>query len=310
MQIFERNLERNIFYLHRQLLAKTYRHSDYSSFYIHDPKVRHIRKACVRDRLVHQTAYTSLTQIFDPKLIRDVYSSRLGKGTHRAVKILRGMSLKVSRNLTRDCWALKCDVRRFYDTVDHEILIQLLKKTIDDEDAIWLLREIIDSFQCEGTPGKGLPIGNLTSQIFTNVYLGELDRFIKHELRMKYYLRFADDLLILSHSKSGLEDTLLRLKEFLRERLQLEFHPKKVTLKPLCHGVDFLGYVTLPHHRVLRTTTRRRMRRRLTEKLHLYHEGAISGDSFNQTVQSYLGLLSHADHFELESKIRNEFCWG
>lgn len=309
VQEFGRHLEKNIFRLHRELAQKKYKHSSYSDFFIQDPKVRHIRKACVRDRLVHQSIYTALTGIFEPRFIHDLYSSRLGKGTHAGVNALTRMARKVSKNFTRPCWALKCDIRKFYDTVDHAVLLGLLEKNIKDETAMWLISEVIESFHTEGTPGKGLPIGNLTSQVFTNVYLNELDQFVKHELRVKHYARFADDFVLLAESKRPLEEMLSQIGQFLKEKLKIELHPKKVDIRPLHQGIDFLGYVTLPHHRVLRATTRRRMFRKLSERLHQFFNGEISSDSLNQTMQSYFGMMTHADTFELTSKIKNEFYW-
>lgn len=310
VQEFGRHVEKNIFRLNRELVSKRYKHSPYESFFIHDPKVRHIRKACVRDRLVHQAAYTALVRIYEPKFIHHVYSSRIGKGTHKAVNVLRGMAGKVSQNFTRPCWSLKCDIRRFYDTVDHEILLGILKRTIRDQDAAWLIQEIIESFHVEGTPGKGLPIGNLTSQIFTNIYLNEFDQFVKHVLRVKHYIRFADDLVLLVPHKREPTELLPKLKDFLLDRLKLELHPKKIVIRPLHQGIDFLGYVTLPHHRVLRTKTRRRMKRKLTERLRQYQSGEISDGSMNQTLQSYLGMLSHADTYELQQEMKNVFSWS
>ena len=309
VQEFWRNLEKNIFHLHRDLRAQCYRHASYASFFIQDPKVRHIRKACVRDRVVHQTVYTYLTGLYEPLFIHHLYSSRIAKGTHRAVNSLQRMTLKVSRNLTRPCWALKCDIRKFYDTVDHELLLNLLKENIGDPDVIWLLREIIKSFHVEGTPGKGLPIGNLTSQILTSIYLNEFDQFMKHQLRARHYIRFADDFVILSQKKRELEEILPRMKIFLSENLYLEFHPHKVVLRPLRQGIDFLGYVTLPHHRVLRTKTRRRMKRKLRSTLAVYFKGEVPEQSLHQSMQSYLGLLKHADTYKLQDEMKNAFCW-
>lgn len=309
VQEFARHLEKNIFRLQRDLAKRTYKHSEYSSFFIQDPKVRHIRKACVRDRLVHQSIYTVLTPIFEPRFIHDLYSSRLRKGTHAGVNAVTRMTRKVSKNLTRPCWALKCDIRKFYDTVDHSILCALLEKTVKDEAAISLIRHLIESFHAEGTPGRGLPIGNLTSQIFTNIYLNELDQFVKHSLKVKHYARFADDFVLLSESKQGLEEMLPLIREFSRARLNLELHPKKVEIRPLHQGIDFLGYVALPHHRVLRATTKRRMFRKLSERLRQFFNGDIASGSLNQTLQSYLGVMTHADTFELSAKIKNEFSW-
>ena len=309
VQQFGRSLERNVFRLHRELQAKRYRHGEYDSFYVHDPKIRHIRKASVRDRLVHQAVSNVLTQIFEPRFIQHAYSSRIGKGTHRGINALRDMTRKVSRNFTRPAWALKCDVRKFYDTVDHEILLNLLRQVVRDESALWLIEEIVKSFHVEGALGKGVPIGNLTSQIFTNVYLNELDMFVKHRLRVRFYLRYADDLAILSHRKCELQELLPELERFLLENLCLALHPQKIELRPLIQGIDFLGYVTLPHHRALRTKTKRRMLRRISARHESHSCGEISGESLNQTFQSYLGVMSHANTYKLGQEVKNRFCW-
>lgn len=309
IQEFGRYAERNIFKLRHDLVSEKYRHGEYTSFFIHDPKLRHIRKACVRDRIVHQTLYTSLRQIYEPKFIDTVYSSRLGKGTHRAVEALRRLTWKVSRNFTRECWGLKCDIKRFYDSVDHATLFSLLQRTIKDERALRLLKNVIESFHVEGAQGKGAPIGNLTSQIFTNIYLNEFDQFVKHTLKVKHYLRFADDHLFLSHKKSELQALIPQIELFLQEKLKLNLHPDKIILRPLHQGIDFLGYVTLPHHRVLRATTKRRMFRKLGVRHDEFYKGKVTGESLNQTLQSYLGMLSHADTQLLSQDVKNIFSW-
>ncbi len=304
---FECHLEKNIFNLHRELLSKTYQHSEYSSFFIQDPKVRHIRKACVKDRLVHQIIYTALTEIFEPKFIHHLYSSRLGKGTHKGIEAQKTMLLKVSKNNHRPCWALKCDIKKFYNSVDHKILLSLIARTVKDNNLNWLITEVVQSFHFEGTQGKGLPIGNLTSQVFTNIYLNEFDQFIKHKLHQKYYLRFADDFLTLSPNKSELEALLPLMQKFLADNLELTLHPKKLILKPFSQGIDFLGYVTLPNHRVLRTKTKQRMKRKLSKRIREYFSGEIDNYSMNQSLQSYLGVLSHANAYKLQQEIRNQY---
>jgi RNA-directed DNA polymerase len=307
VQEFARHVERNIFKLQRELISGSYRHGNYASFFIHDPKLRHIRKAYVRDRLVHQSLHTVLMRIYEPKFIHHVYSSRIGKGTHRAVDELRSMSLKASRNLTRECWSLKCDIKKFYDSVDHQVLIGILRKTIKDQKTLELIRNVINSFHVEGSLGKGAPIGNLTSQIFTNIYLNEFDQFVKHTFKVEHYLRFADDMIFLSHSKQELKSLIPKIEEFLSSSLKLQLHPHKIILRPLSQGIDFLGYVTLPKHRVLRTTTKRRMVGKLLEKHQELFANNISGESFNQTLQSYLGMLSHSDSHSLSDDIKNWF---
>ena len=305
IQIFERHLERNIFELHDELSSDRWRHGAYESFYVHDPKIRHIRKAAVRDRLVHQVVFDTLEKLFEPRFIFHQYASRIGKGTHRAVDALYRATRSVSRNYTRPCYALKCDVRRFFDSIDHSVLLDLIGRPLKDKKAFDLMRKVIASFDIENHFGKGIPIGNLTSQIFMNIYLNELDQFVKHDLRIEHYLRYSDDFLLLSTSRSELEACLDRIGCFLHERLLLELHPNKVSIRPLQQGIDFVGYVTLPHYRVIRTRTRKRMILRLGRSLAALERGESLQESLLQARNSYLGVLSHADAFEIRQQVLN-----
>jgi retron-type reverse transcriptase len=300
LQEFSRNLETNIFELHRELVSENYKHSAYTSFYINDPKPRHIRKAFVRDRLVHQLIFTALNSVYEKKIIEHVYSSRIGKGTHKAILDLRVMLMKESKNLARTCWGLKCDIKKFYDSVDHKILANLISPRIKDKRVLNLIWEIIASFCVENKIGKGVPIGNLTSQIFTNIYLNELDQFIKHKLKVRFYLRYADDLLLLSSNKSQLLLHLNEINSFLEENLKLSLNPHKVSLRAFKNGIDFVGFVVKPYHVELRNSTKRRMWRKLDKKF-------IENEcfEFEQTLQSYLGLLSHANTKILTKCLKN-----
>lgn len=289
VQIFERYLEDNLFELYYKLKTKTYRHGNYQSFYVQDPKLRHIHKASVIDRVVHNLLYKFLYKIFDKTFIFDSYSCRLEKGTHKGIKRLEKFVRTVSKNYTRDCWALKLDIKKFFASVDHQILINLLKKKIKDHDILWLLKEVINSFP------SGMPLGNLTSQVFANIYMNELDQFIKHSLKIKYYLRYADDFIILSTCSSDLNQWIKLIETFLQDELKLELHSEKVILRKLNWGIDFLGYIILPHYILPRTRTIKRMFKKLEEKRHL--------DNFKQTLESYLGYLSHAQAYKLQREI-------
>lgn len=307
VHIFERRLEDNLFFLHNQLVSKSYRHGSYASFFVQDPKVRHIHKAEVPDRIVHHLLYKFLYATFDPGFIFDSYSCRLDKGTHIGVRRLESFTRKVSRNYTRDCWALKCDIKKFFASIDHQILVQLLAKKITDPNILWLLRGIIDSFHSEFGGNKGVPLGNLTSQIFANIYLNEFDQFVKSNLKIKYYLRYADDFIILSPDKKYLQKLVTAISEFLQANLKLELHPKKIVLRNLSWGVDFLGYIILPHYILPRTKTKRRLFKKLEMKHQVLESGKITQQSFSQTFQSYLGFLSHASSFKLQQKLKSDF---
>jgi len=282
----------NVLGLHQDLAAGAYRHGGYHHFRISDPKPRDIHKASVRDRLVHHALYRKLYPFFDRTFVSDSYSCRLGKGTHRAMNRFRAFAYQVSKNDTRTCWVLKCDIRKFFASIDHETLVRILRDRITDQRLLALLANIIGSF-CS-TPGvaqKGLPLGNLTSQLLVNIYMNEFDQFVKHKLKARHYIRYADDFVILSHDRTHLLKTLPYMEVFLRDRLKLHMHPDKVSIGTLASGIDFLGWVHFPDHRVLRTSTKRRMFRRIKET-----------GSKKETLHSYLGLLSHWNGHKLQQR--------
>jgi retron-type reverse transcriptase len=311
VQDFERNFEQNLFRLHRELIAGTYRHQPYSAFTICDPKQRRIHKATVRDRILHHAVFSVLNPIFEPTFIAHSFSCRRSKGTHKAVDALERMLRSVSRNGTRPCFVLKCDIHQFFASVDHDILLGILEKRLKDEKAIALLREIVESFTAKDPTifgHSGIPIGNLTSQLFANIYLNEFDQFIKQKLKIKRYVRYTDDFVIVAGSYEELEGVLLPIRSFLKEQLHLELHPRKVTIRKYRQGIDFLGYVLLPHHRVLRTRAKRRIVRKLRERVAAHKAGLITKESVEQSLQSYLGVLSHANCYRLSQDFQNQ-CW-
>ena len=288
---FALNLSENIYCLHIDLKNKTYIHGSYYAFNISDPKPRNIHKATVRDRLLHHAIYRILYSHFDRKFVFDSYSCRYGKGTHKAIDRFNQFASKASRNNSRICWILKCDVRKFFASIDQTILGDIVKKHISDSDTIWLIQKVVESFQSTAS-GKGLPLGNLTSQLLVNVYMNEFDQFVKHELKQKYYIRYADDFVIMHQKKSVLVETLPKMGDFLEEKLKLKLHPDKTFFQTVTSGVDFLGWVHFPTHRVLRTTTKKRMFKRLKDT-----------SMKPEVVQSYLGLLGHGNAHGLKEEI-------
>lgn len=293
VQEFERNLMTNIISLHQDLVNKTYKHSKYEAFKISDPKPRDIHKAKVRDRLLHHAIYRVLYPFFDKTFIADSYSCRVNKGTHKAIDRFRDFTYKVSKNHTRTAWVLKCDIRKFFASIDQKVMLEIIKEYIPDKDIFSLLSEIVRSFHSTEV-GKGLPLGNLTSQLFINIYMNEFDQFMKHKIKAKYYIRYADDFVILSDDKQSLVDMLPKIKDFLENKLNLHLHPKKVSITTIASGVDFLGWILFPDHRVVRTITKQRMFRGIKKK-----QGSP------QTVQSYLGLVSHGNAKKLKGDIES-----
>lgn len=286
VQKFSWRLMDNICSLNRELATGGYRHGGYHAFRISDPKPRNIHKARVRDRLVHHALHRVLMPFFDRLFIADSYSCRTGKGVHRALNQFRSYARRVSANHTRTCWVLQCDIRAFFASVDHSILLDRLRERVVDVSITRLLEEVVRSFSSTRR-GVGIPLGNITSQLFANVYLHEFDQYMKHQCGARYYIRYADDFVVLSPDRARLEALIPRIREFLAERLRLALHPRKVSIGTIASGIDFLGWVHFPTHRVLRTATRRRMVRRLS----------VCRDS--ATIASYRGLLKHGNTWKL-----------
>jgi RNA-directed DNA polymerase len=293
IQEFEFRLEDNVFALHEELANGTYRPGGYEQFRITDPKTRIISKAPVRDRLLHQAIYQELCHAFDKTFIFDSYSCRDDKGTHKAFKRLVTVARKVSCNYTKPCWALKMDIRKFFDSIDHAILMGILAERIEDKKLLHLLKLIIESFAFG--EGKGMPLGNLTSQLLANVYMDTIDKYVKHKLKVKHYLRYADDFVILSTDPDYLLGCFVELNVFLKEKLKLQIHPNKVSLRKLSQGIDFVGYVALPHYNLPRRKTIRRMLKALKMG---------EREEVEKALPSYMGHLGHADTYKLTKMVK------
>ncbi|KKU54892.1 MAG: Retron-type reverse transcriptase [Parcubacteria group bacterium GW2011_GWA1_47_11] len=287
---FQYQLADNILSLHRDLVSQTYRHGGYYAFNISDPKPRNIHKALVRDRLLHHALYRKLYPFFDKTFISNSYSCRKYKGTHRAVRAFKRYIARAGRNDTKTVWVLKCDIKKFFASVDQRVLFEILQKRIQDANILRLAGLVVESFSST-VPGKGLPLGNLTSQLLVNVYMNEFDQFMKHKLKAKYYIRYADDFVVLSGNKKELEQTLRYIVVFLRDKLKLRLHPNKVSISTIASGVDFLGWVHFPDHRVLRAMTKRRMFRVLADTPKLAQ------------LVSYQGMLTHGNTHGLSETI-------
>jgi len=293
VQMFSFNLMDNLLSLHYDLVGHKYKHGGYQKFKISDPKPRTIHKASVRDRLLHRAVYRILYSFFDKIFISDSFSCRNGKGTHKALDRFKQFHGIVAKNKTRTCWVLRCDIKKFFASVDQRILIKILQKHIPDRATINLLKEVIFSFK-----PNGLPLGNLTSQLFANIYLNELDQFTKHNLKVKHYIRYSDDFVVLSEDKCYLENLIPKVKEFLLKSLKLAVHPNKISIKTIYSGVDFLGWVNFSDYRVLRTKTKNRILAKIKENSSL------------EILNSYLGLLNHGNAEKIRGIIEERvFLW-
>lgn len=297
---FGYHLEENLLALRSELTYKTYRHGGYREFVVTDSKKRTIKAAPFRDRVVHHAVCNIIEPILEKGFIYDSYACRKGKGTRAAIlrleyfiKILSGPREIIPAKI----YCLKCDVSKYFDNVDHEMLIEMLRRKIYDENILWLLREIIAS-----NP-QGIPIGNLTSQLFANIYLNELDHFVKRELHKKYYLRYMDDFLILGLDKKHLHEDKERIRIFLRDQLKLEMHPKKAEIFPIDRGIDFLGYVISDGKRFLRKSTVKRFMKKKRRYETMVKNGKRTQMSFQNACASWRGYAKFADAYKLMEKI-------
>lgn len=242
-------LEANLLSLRAELMSGAYAHGQYRSFIVADSKRREIQAAPFCDRVVHQALVAALEPLFERRFIYDSYACRRGKGTHAALARFERFA-RVSR------YALMMDISKYFASIDHEILLSLLERSVHDGRIRVLCRLIIRS--SETAPGVGIPIGNLTSQLFSNIYLNELDQHIKHALHVRRYVRYMDDFVLLHDDREYLRDLKDRITDFLSARLRLVAHPHKVRIDATAAGVAFLGFRIFPHHLLLRGSTVRR----------------------------------------------------
>lgn len=297
--------EGHIFALHYELSKETYKHSPYKKFVIYDPKERIIHKSAPVDRVVHQMIYNYLNPIFEDRFIFDTYASIRYRGNHLAVKNFRIKCLRESRSGRKTTWVLKCDIKKFFDSIDHEILLSLFERKVRDKKILKLIRDILASYNV--SPGKGLPLGNLTSQLFANIYLHEFDYYAKHVLRIKNYIRFNDDFVIISEDRNLLHDYSLDIKEFLRCRLKLNLPDSKISVRKFDWGIDFLGFIILPGGILLRSKTKKRMLRKMGECNEEYFKRKLSFSRRNRSVNSYLGLIKSCRAFKLTQLLLGKF---
>lgn len=283
--------------LSADLARGAYTHGDYHHFYVRDPKYRQISKATVRDRVAHQAFYDIWQPLFEKKFFFDSYSSRPEKGTMRAIARLLAFIRKAKRGGRQEAWIFHGDVDDFFGSIDHEILLVKIAKTVKDPRYFNIAEKIIKSFSC--SPGKGLPLGNLTSQLFANIYLHELDYFVKQKLGIRPYIRYNDDFFVVARNREELVGVALKIKQFLSNELQLGLPPNKIKIKPLSRCVDVLGTVIFPWGEVPRS----RLRTAAERTVALATKNGYTEDRWRGSV-SYLGFLSHTRSFFLREKLR------
>ncbi|MEI2806934.1 MAG: reverse transcriptase/maturase family protein [Albidovulum sp.] len=308
---FELDLERELLALQRELADGRYRPGAYRLFTLYERKPRLIAAAPFRDRVVHHAVMNVIEPPLDRTFIFDSYACRRGKGTHAAVD-------RYQRWAQRYPYALKLDIQRYFPSIDHALLKAKLRRRIADPQVLALLDRIIDGSPPDAAgeplhfPGddlltplerrRGIPIGNLTSQFFANLYLDDLDHWLKEQRRIPAYLRYVDDMVLLADAKTDLHDHRAAVADYLdRERLRL--HPRKAQVSCTDDGLDLLGYLVFPHRRRLRNDNGLRFRRRLRQFARAYAQGRLSLAAIDPSVQAWLGHARHADTLGLRQSI-------
>ena len=339
---FEANCEENLIDLQRELVDRTYYPSRSVCFMATKPKLREIFAADFRDRIAHHILVDYLERIWEPKFIFDSYACRKNKGIHLAVKRLQGFVRKVTRNGSRQAFYLQLDIKNFFMSIDKDILYQIIADKIRDESILWLariliyhnctkdyilkgdmdyLRKIAPQKSLFYTMGrKGLPIGNLSSQFFANLYLNELDQFVKHRLKCGYYLRYCDDFVMLSEKRDKLLEWKAEVERFLAERLELRLNEKREFLQPVSNGINFLGYIVRRNYTLVRKRVVNNLRsrlsdfeRRLIRKDHppyvkvIYDYPAL--ERLGATLASYFGHFKWADSYRLQMSLIKRYSF-
>ncbi|MBS3099510.1 helix-turn-helix domain-containing protein [Candidatus Pacearchaeota archaeon] len=303
---FQRNLRENLLKLKDELENQSYEPCSLQTFVHRDPKTRKISKAAFRDRVVHNVLCNVIVPIFEKSFICDSFANQIGKGTLKAIERFDKFKRKVSKNNTRDSYVLKADIKHYFEEMNHEILVDIIRRKIEDEKVILLIKLILSSFN-SGEEGKGIPLGNLTSQFFANLYLNELDIFVKHKLKIKYYIRYVDDFVILHESKEQLEKWKDEINLFLKEKLKIELHPSKSHILKLNNGINFLGFRIFFYHKLIRKSNLKNFQRKFNNLKILFGEEIIGREKSLGVLEGWLAYCSHANTYKYRKQLVREF---
>ncbi len=314
---FNYNLDQELIKLQNELKSKNYQPGAYRTFYIQEPKHRMISAAPYRDRVVHHALCNVIVPIFESTFIHDSYANRIQFGTHKALK-------RFTKFARSSLYVLQCDIKKYFPSIDHEILKNLLRRKIKCADTLWLIDKIIDNSNEQESPieyfdgdnlltpiqrSRGLPIGNLTSQFFANVYLNGFDHFVKEQLMVKKYLRYVDDFALFADERQFLVNARIAIETYLAENLRLKIHPIKSQLFAVQHGANFLGFRVFPDTIRVRQQNLRRGRQRLKKLQVAYSQGKVERKKVYQSLQSWMAHLDHGDTWQLKDRIFSSLSW-
>lgn len=313
---FEENLNNELLQLKYELEKKTYKPKSLKRFIIRDPKTRVIHASAFRDRVVHHAICNITEPLFEELFIYDSYANRKGKGSLAAINRFHYFQRKVSNNgrLVKNAkdnnmitgYVLKADIKHYFDTVNHDVLINILRKKIKDEKVLFLIQIILD--ENSNYSDKGMPIGNLTSQFFANVYLNELDYFVKYKLRAKCYLRYVDDFVILDKNKEMLLHHRESINDFLKSKLKIELHEEKSQVYPLHRGIGLLGYRMFYYYRLPVKKNIRTFKNKLSNFDVIYRNNEISREKIMESVDGWFAYAKWANTYKLRKELTNKLA--
>ncbi len=286
---FSFNLESNLINMQNELVSETYEPGGYKYFKVFEPKEREIAVAPFRDRVVHHAIVNVLEPIYEKIFISDSYTTKKNKGTHKAV-------LKAQEMIKRNEWYFKSDIRKYFPSIDQDVIISILERNIKDKRLLSLLEKVIRN---GGVDGKGLPIGNLTSQFLANVYLDRFDHYLKDELGYKYYIRYMDDFVIFDNDKEKLKELRPKVEYFLKSELCLELKVNATYINKRINGLSFLGMRVFPKLIRINRINLKRSVKKMQIKANLYSIGKIRDEKISQSAQSITGYLKYFNTYQL-----------
>ena len=302
--LFELNLENNLINLLNSIKNNTYHVGNYYTFKIYEPKERIINALPYKDRIVHQWYVEEFVKPYIvPKFINTSFACLTDKGTHKAVEEIQ-KQLRIYKRNYGDFWILKCDIRKFFYNIDPNILFNIMKKYITDKKLLDFTYLIIFDKRIS-TEKVGIPIGNYTSQFFANIYLNELDQYLKHKLHIKYYTRYMDDFVLLLKTKEQCKIVKEKIENFLNTNLHLELNHKS-RFYPYKMGVNFCGYRIFTTHRLLRTNSKRKIYKKVKKWNNQFQNGKLNINYTIQSINSWIGHCSHCNSYKLKNKVLNK----
>ena len=296
--LFNLKQEEYIMYLLEKLKNKTYKHGGYTTFYISEPKVRKIEKSRYIDRIVHRWVVDNfLEPYFVPQFIYSSFACLKNKGMHKSAKYVQE-KMQHCKRIWGEYYILKMDIAKYFDNINKNILLDIIKRKIKDENILWLIKEILFSQKRE----KGLDIENYTSQMFANIYLNEVDQYIKHKLKIKYYCRYLDDSVLMVKTKKEAKEALKKIQIFLKEKLELELNKKTQIFKNK-QGVNFCGYKINEYRMKIRDKGKRKLKKKIKKLKYEIKIGKITSKEAHKYLAGHLGYIKIADVKNLTDKL-------